>query len=140
MLQGLIDSQILYGIDVQMKSNKGKPCTLEVTHQTSVLTISFNTQVEAQKLFIAFKQIIGKEIKFFVSHQPFRIGCFHLHLKISLLNIPEDLVVQVEGDSMTSWSVKDDNKCMEWKLSDIKTVSLINALYICVKSLGKHTQ
>ena len=60
--KGLIDSRILYGIEVQMKSNKGKPYTLEVTHQTSILTISFSTQAEVQKWFIAFKRIIGKGI------------------------------------------------------------------------------
>ena len=60
-----------------------------------------------------------------------------MHLKISppCLHIPEDLVVQVEGDTMTFWSVVDDTRCMEWKLSDLKSVHLKNALYICVKSL-----
>ena len=58
--KGLIDSRTLYGIDVQMKPDKGKHCTLEVTHQNSVLTILFNTQAEAQQWFIALKRMIGK--------------------------------------------------------------------------------
>ena len=36
---------------------------------------------------------------------------------------------------MAFWSVVDDSKCMEWKLSDINSVHLKNALYIYVKSL-----
>ena len=49
------------------------------------------------------------------------------------LSIPEDLVVHVEGDSMTFWSTTDDSKCIEWRLCDLTSVSLKNALYICVK-------
>ena len=135
--KGLIHSRTLYGIDVQMKSDKGVPCILEVTHRNSVLTISFKTQAEAQQWFIALKHIIGKSVRYrSIDHETFWTGWFHLHLKIFPPNlcIPEDLVVQVEGDSMAFWSVVDDSKCMEWKLSDLNSVYLKNALYICVKS------
>jgi len=64
--KGLIDSRTLYGIDVRMKQDKGKHCTLEVTHQNSVLTILFSTQIEAQQWFIALKRMIGKGIAYFV--------------------------------------------------------------------------
>ena len=66
--KGLIHSRTLYGIDVQMKSNRGEPCILEVTHQNSVLTISFETQAEAQQWFIALKRMIGKRISYSYSY------------------------------------------------------------------------
>lgn len=56
-----IDHRILYGIDVQMKSDKRKPHVLVLTNSSSSLSISFNTQTEAQQWFVALTQIAGKK-------------------------------------------------------------------------------
>ena len=55
-----IDTRTLYGIDVQMKSDKKKPYILDITNLGSSLLLSFETQPEAQQWFIALQQITGE--------------------------------------------------------------------------------
>lgn len=64
------------------------------------------------------------------------IGCFNLYLKICPLHhhIPQDLVGQLKEDSIIFWSVLDQHKVMDWKLSDIVSITLNKALHIRVKS------
>ena len=63
-----IDSRCLYGIDVQMKSEKRKPHILMLTNSSSSLSISFNTQAEAQQWFIALTKITGTKRKMCYVH------------------------------------------------------------------------
>lgn len=64
------------------------------------------------------------------------IGYFHLHLKVCPPQhcIPQNLVARVKEDSMTFWSTLDQHNCMNWQLSDIKSVSLHKGLNISIQS------
>ena len=55
-----IDSRTLYGIDIQMRSEKKKPYILMIINQNSSLSMSFNKHTEAQEWFIALTHVIGK--------------------------------------------------------------------------------
>ena len=58
-----VDSRILYGIDVEMRSDKRKPYILVLTNQDSSLSISFSEQTEADQWFAALEHIMGKVVK-----------------------------------------------------------------------------
>ena len=132
-----VDSRTLYGIDVEMRSDKAKPYILVLTNQSTALSISFSEQTEADQWFVALTHITGKVlIKLFKFNADIHIGCFQLCLKLCPLHhhIPQDLVAQLKGDSITFWSVLHQHKVMDWKLFDIVSISLNKALHIHVKS------